>query len=135
LEARHAVAVVCISPGERIHEGICTPIWGAPDLTSFGRQPGIPVVSISKSDGQQLVARIADGQVATVVAAHDVRWRRIPVTVAEIRGSLDPERFVLVHGHVDSWHVGVGDNATGDATRWSWRGCSTRIATGWLAAS
>ncbi|MBI4277800.1 MAG: M28 family peptidase, partial [Armatimonadetes bacterium] len=24
--------------------------------------------------------------------------------------------FCLVHGHVDSWHVGVGDNAVGDAT-------------------
>ena len=36
--------------------------------------------------------------------------------VAEIRGQVEPDRFVLVHGHIDSWHVGVGDNATGDAT-------------------
>jgi len=27
-----------------------------------------------------------------------------------------PEEFVLLHGHLDSWHVGIGDNATGDAT-------------------
>ena len=36
--------------------------------------------------------------------------------MAEIAGQVEPERFVLVHGHLDSWHVGVGDNATGDAT-------------------
>ncbi|GBD16394.1 hypothetical protein HRbin26_01292 [bacterium HR26] len=36
--------------------------------------------------------------------------------VAEIPGRLIPEEFVLLHGHLDSWHVGIGDNATGDAT-------------------
>lgn len=116
LESRGARGVVCISPGERIHEGIVTSIWGAPDLTSFERQPGIPVVAISNPDGRDLVARVAGGTQATIVTTHDTRWRKIPVTVAEIRGRSDPDRFVLVHGHVDSWYVGVGDNATGDAT-------------------
>ena len=27
-----------------------------------------------------------------------------------------PEEFVLVHGHLDGWHYGVGDNAVGNAT-------------------
>jgi N-acetylated-alpha-linked acidic dipeptidase len=117
LASRGAAGVVCISPGERIHEGICTTIWGAPDLTSFARKPRIPVVSVSKSDGARLVALLQDGaQAATIVAEHDERWRAIPVVVAEIQGTIEPERFVLVHGHLDSWHVGVGDNATGDAT-------------------
>ena len=116
LEARGAAGVVSISPGERIHEGICTPIWGSPDLTSAGRQPRIPVVSISRSDGKDLVARIGAGTVATMTTRLDTGWRTIPVTVAEIRGTVEPERFVLLHGHLDSWHVGIGDNATGDAT-------------------
>ena len=116
LEARGAAGVVCISPGERIHEGICTPIWGSPDLTSVGRQPRIPVASISSSDGKDLVGRIGAHAVATMTTRLDTGWRTIPVTVAEIRGVVEPERFVLLHGHLDSWHVGIGDNATGDAT-------------------
>jgi N-acetylated-alpha-linked acidic dipeptidase len=120
LTSRGAVGVVFIAPGERIHEGICTSIWGAPDLTSMDRQPSVPVVSISHPDGEKLVAQISAAEggslAATIVAEHDTRWRQIPVVVAEITGNVEPERFVLVHGHLDSWHVGAGDNATGDAT-------------------
>ena len=38
------------------------------------------------------------------------------ISVATIPGAKDKDKFVLVHGHYDSWDVGVGDNATGDAT-------------------
>ena len=116
LEARGALGVVCIAPGARIHEGICTTIWGSPDLTTWGRQPRIPVVSVSNPDGRELIELLGGGAPATIVAEHETRWRPIPVITAEIRGAVEPERFVLLHGHLDSWHVGVGDNATGDAT-------------------
>src|SRR5258705_28088 len=33
-----------------------------------------------------------------------------------VPGTDDPDEFLLVHGHYDSWYVGIGDNATGDAT-------------------
>ncbi|MGN6870954.1 MAG: M28 family peptidase [Solirubrobacteraceae bacterium] len=117
LEARGAVGVVAIAPGDRIHEGICTPIWGSPDLRSWPQQPSMPVVSVARADGDRVIERVATGDAqATMVSRLDTRWRKIPVVVAEIRGHIEPERFVLVHGHLDSWHVGVGDNATGDAT-------------------
>jgi N-acetylated-alpha-linked acidic dipeptidase len=117
LQRAGAVGVICISPGQRIHEGICTSVWGSPDLSTIDLEPSIPVVSVSKPDGDELVA-LAEARSceATLVAKHDTRWRPIPVLVAEIRGTAEPERFVLVHGHLDSWHVGIGDNATGDAT-------------------
>jgi N-acetylated-alpha-linked acidic dipeptidase len=117
LQRAGAVGVICISPGQRIHEGICTSVWGSPDLSTVALEPSIPVVCVSKPDGDDLVALAQAGSSeATLVAKHDTRWRPIPVLVAEIRGTVEPERFVLVHGHVDSWHVGIGDNATGDAT-------------------
>jgi N-acetylated-alpha-linked acidic dipeptidase len=118
LAVRGATGVVCVAPGERIHEGICTSIWGAPDLTSVDRQPKLPVISVSHPDGERLIAEIQrEGAIqVTIRAEHETRWRTIPVVVAEITGTVEPERFVLVHGHIDSWHVGIGDNATGDAT-------------------
>jgi N-acetylated-alpha-linked acidic dipeptidase len=117
LSARGAAGVVYIAPGDRIHEGVSTPIWGSPDLTSYGRNPTLPVVSVSKPDGDRIIeALAAGGGEATLVARHVEEWRPIPIIVAEIRGTVEPDRFVLVHGHLDSWHVGIGDNATGDAT-------------------
>ncbi|HET8628163.1 MAG TPA: M28 family peptidase [Thermomicrobiales bacterium] len=120
-----ARAAVFVSPGERIHEGICTTIWGAPDLDSVERQPTLPVISVNHGDGMRLIEEAQAGPPAPsgvlgvevgVVARLETRWRPIPVLVAEIRGAVEPDHFVLVHGHLDSWHEGVGDNATGDAT-------------------
>jgi N-acetylated-alpha-linked acidic dipeptidase len=117
LEDRSAAGGIFISPGERIHEGIVTTIWGSPDLTSLRRKPKIPVVSVSRPDGEELIARIRAGDAqARLTAELSEGFIPIPVLVAEIRGTVEPERFVMVHGHIDSWHYGVGDNATGDAT-------------------
>ncbi|WP_239685690.1 M28 family metallopeptidase [Halolamina pelagica] len=45
-------------------------------------------------------------------------WMACPIVEARIEaGDADPEDddFVLLHGHYDSWAVGIADNATGDA--------------------
>ena len=75
------------------------------------------MVSVTRPDGEQLIRKIQAGDSrARITAEHIEGFVPIPVLVAEIRGTLEPERFVMVHGHLDSWHYGVGDNATGDAT-------------------
>ncbi|MBI3975235.1 MAG: M28 family peptidase, partial [Armatimonadetes bacterium] len=117
LQEAGAAAAVFISPGGRIHEGICTTIWGSPDLDSIGRKPKMPVLAVSKPDGTWLRGLVQSGPVKVRYATRlDEGWRPIPVLVAEIRGREEPEAFVLLHGHIDSWHEGIGDNATGDAT-------------------
>ncbi len=116
LTALGAKALVFINPGQAIHEGICTTIWGAPDLDSVGRKPAVPVVAVNRADGTQLREQVAAGPVEVAIRTKlDEGWKRCPVLVAEIRGTDDPDHFVLVHGHIDSWHIGIGDNATGDA--------------------
>lgn len=116
IQQRGAAGIVFIHPGEAIHEMICTTIWGAPDLDGLPRKPALPVVSVNRPDGDALAALARRG--ALEVALHtQLRegWMRCPVVVAEIPGTEEPEVFLLAHGHLDSWHVGIGDNATGDA--------------------
>ena len=116
IQQRGAAGIVFIHPGDAIHEMICTTIWGAPDLDGLPRKPAIPIVSVNRPDGDALAA-MARGGGLTVALHTQLRegWMRCPVVVAEIPGTDEPDVFLLAHGHIDSWHAGIGDNATGDA--------------------
>ena len=116
-EERGAIGQIYLNPGERIHWGICTTIWGAPDLDNYRSQPKTPVLVINQSDGAALLAQITAGE--TPITLHtELRegWVACPCIDAIIRGNEEPERFLLVHGHLDSWDIGIGDNAVGNAT-------------------
>jgi N-acetylated-alpha-linked acidic dipeptidase len=110
------IAGIFINPGEYIHEGICTTIWGTPDLNNMHRQPSIPAINVNYPDGQKLIEHARSGGSVALSTTLELDWRPIPVLVAEIPGTQVPEEFVLVHGHLDGWHYGVADNATGDAS-------------------
>jgi N-acetylated-alpha-linked acidic dipeptidase len=73
-------------------------------------------VAVSNPDGEKLLALARDGGEATIRTEMLEGWFRQKVPVVTVPGTDEAERFVLVHGHYDSWDVGVGDNATGDAT-------------------
>lgn len=110
-------AMVYVGPGENIHEGIITPIWGAPDLDNVDTQPRMPVLAINKPEGEWLIEQCENGKVEVSLNTWlDEGWMRCPLVEATIPGNEEPEKYVLLHGHIDSWHVGIGDNATGDAT-------------------
>ena len=112
-----AKGAIFINPGVDIHWSICTTIWGAPDLDNYQRQPTIPVVSINRPDGEELLAQMESGAgEVTLHAELKEGWFKCPCLVAEVKGNVEPERFVLAHGHLDSWDIGIGDNAVGDAT-------------------
>ena len=114
---RGAIGEIFIHPGERIHAGICTTIWGAPGSDSIARKPTVPVVCVNQADGQRLAALARNGGARVTLRTWlEEGWARCPMPIVEIRGVEDPDEFLLVHGHYDSWDVGIGDNATGDAT-------------------
>ena len=110
------IGLIAVNPGADIHWGTCTTVWGSPGLDDLARKPGIPVVAVNNPDGRRLMALAAAGAEATVRTDLQEGWFAQAVPVVTIPGTEEPERFVLLHGHYDSWDVGVGDNATGDAT-------------------
>ncbi|MEO8450273.1 MAG: M28 family peptidase [Gemmatimonadota bacterium] len=137
-EALGALGMIAVNPGANPHWGICTSIWGTPDLYDLPRKPKCTVVAVNNPDGRAIIEAAKRGALATLDAALEEGWYRSPVPVVTIPGTEEPESFVLLHGHYDSWDVGVGDNAVGDATMleiarvlWNHRGAlkrSIRIA-------
>jgi N-acetylated-alpha-linked acidic dipeptidase len=111
-----AIGVIGINPGVDIHWGICTTIWGTPDLDDLPRKPKIPAVAVNKPDGEELTAIADRGGRVTIFTEMEEGWFTSKLPEVFIRGSQEPEKYVFLHGHLDSWDVGVGDNATGDAT-------------------
>jgi len=111
------IAAVFIQSGQRIHEGICTTVWGTPGLDDLQNIDRIPVVSINSPDGNMLTSMIKEGKVRVAVRTYlEEGWKTCPLVLAKIPGYCDREKFILLHGHIDSWHEGIGDNALGDAT-------------------
>ena len=115
-EARGALGMIAVNPGKNAHWGICTTVWGTPDLRDLPRKPKIAVVAVNNPDGQQLIEAAKRGDAATLTTDLTEGWFTSPVPVVTIPGTEESEPFVLLHGHYDSWDYGIGDNAVGDAT-------------------
>ncbi len=115
-EARGALGMIAVNPGRNAHWGICTTVWGTPDLRDLPRKPTIAVVAVNNPDGLHLIEAARRGESATLTADLTEGWFRSPIPVVTIPGTDESEPFVLLHGHYDSWDFGIGDNAVGDAT-------------------
>ncbi len=111
-----AIGVIGINPGVDIHWGICTTIWGTPDLDDLPRKPNVVSAAVSNPDGQALIEIAKAGGRVTLFTEMEEGWFASKLPEVFIPGNKEPEKYVLLHGHLDSWDVGVGDNATGDAT-------------------
>ena len=110
-----ARGLVVINPGQDIHWGTCTTIWGTPGLNDLKKKPKIPVVAVNKQSGEKLINIAHDGLMVSIKTDLLEGWFKQKIPVVQIDGNQEPHHFILLHGHYDSWDVGVGDNATGDA--------------------
>ena len=121
LEEKGANGIIAVHQHRREpHDGIATPVWGgAPPLDEKDRIPDVPIVNVTEPDGEILLdwVQSEDGLEVELETDLTTGWMECPIVVAEIEGEADPEEddFVLLHGHYDSWAVGITDNATGDA--------------------
>ena len=111
-----AIGQIHVSPHEHKHEMCISPVWGSPTPETAARLPQTVVVSVTLADGTRLKQRLANGEVleANIQAEVDTGWRKTPILVAEIAGPDD--KFVMFSGHHDTWHLGVMDNGSANAT-------------------
>lgn len=112
-----AVGYIHMWPSDEdvIHEGIVTPVWGTPTPENAGNIPNFPIISIKHDDGVRLRTALAGQTVrGTLHSVTETEWRTVKMPVTEIAGKDDD--FVLVAGHIDSWHYGATDNATGNVS-------------------
>src|SRR5439155_1761367 len=116
LQSDGAVGVIFLNRDPLVHEMIVSTIWGSPTLSQLGRLPSIPVVSAAGDGAVRVRARAAGGRRVRVrlTTAVQTGWRRLPLLVAEADGTGD-DTFVLLAGHVDSWHYGAMDNGGANA--------------------
>ncbi|HEY7567387.1 MAG TPA: M28 family peptidase [Gemmatimonadaceae bacterium] len=115
-EAGGALGMIAVNPGKNAHWGICSTVWGTPDLRDLPRKPTLAVVAVNNPDGLALIEHAKRGGEVTLTTHVTEGWFHSPVPVVTIPGTEEPESFVLLHGHYDSWDYGIGDNAVGDAT-------------------
>lgn len=115
-----ALGQIHISPHEHLHEMCISSIWGSPSDETVGRLPSTVVISVRKADGDALKARVQAGETveAVIHAEVDTGWRKTPLLVADLTRENAPgdEPYVMFSGHHDTWHLGVMDNGTANAT-------------------
>lgn len=118
IRAKHHGAVALINVnGAEFHEMIVSPVWGSPTHETRQQLPDLPTLSVRDSGGGLLREALGKGRVEVRLCA-EVRteWRPIPLIETEIQGSGGGDgTFVLLAGHVDSWHFGAMDNGTANA--------------------
>ena len=101
-----------------VHQRADFSVSGNPTSDNVHLIQRIPaIVHVSNKDGQRLktIAELG-GMRARVTSIVETGWKKLPLLVAEIRGAVDPDRFLLINGHVDTppFSPGATDNASGD---------------------
>ena len=102
-----------------IHEDTISCVWGTPTVDSSLFLLKMPVLGVTRSDGEALIRRISVRQqagersCAEITVSVESRVSALHIPVAEIRG--ESEDFVLVSCHYDTWFKGAVDNGTANA--------------------
>jgi hypothetical protein len=115
VEASGAIGQIYVN-GDLTHEMIVSSVWGSPGTAERGRYPKGVVISITTEVGKQLRQRLRSGPVRVRVNCEvDTGWRKTPLLLGhlKVQGGDD---FVLLSGHLDSWHLGAMDNGGANAT-------------------
>lgn len=102
-----------------IHQFADFSVSGNPTPDNFHLIQTIPAsVSVSNRDGQLLKAFAKKSCLQVrITSVVETAWKKVPLLVADVHGNREPEKYLLVDGHVDTppFSPGVTDNASGVA--------------------
>ncbi|MBD3206297.1 M28 family peptidase [Candidatus Bathyarchaeota archaeon] len=101
-----------------VHQRADFSVSGNPTPSNIDQIQTIPaILHISNKDGQALRKLVKQGGVrAHIVSLVETGWKTLPLLETEIRGTIEPEKFILVNAHIDTppFSPGVVDNVSGN---------------------
>ena len=115
-----AVGMIVIDLGTQEHQvisnGAMKGVWGNPTPNTSREIPKIAAVGVPKGEGKLLKGLLAEHDRVTVRLKTECEraWQEVTQPIGRIVGTTEPERFVLVAGHFESWGPGATDNAAGN---------------------
>ncbi|MBW2153595.1 MAG: M28 family peptidase [Deltaproteobacteria bacterium] len=116
MEAKGAAGQVWINSGDLPHNMCISTIWGHPTPETAYRIPKRPTVSVGREAGEYLKMLCSGGAVKILLhTAVKTCFMKVPLAVASVKGIVEPEKYILFNGHIDSWHKGASDNGTANA--------------------
>lgn len=116
MEVKGAIGQIWINSGDLPRNMCISTIWGHPTPDTAHRVPKTPTVSMGREAGEYLKTLCAGGTVR--IRLHTVvesRFMKVPLATASVKGVVEPKKYVLFNGHIDSWHKGASDNGTANA--------------------
>lgn len=103
-----------------VHQRADFSVSGNPTSDNVHLIQRIPaIVHVSNKDGQRLKTLVKQGGIrARIISIVETAWKTLPLLVAEIKSTQDPDKFLLVNSHIDTppFSPGATDNASGDVT-------------------
>ena len=126
-QARGAIALINVNATDQRHNMIVSTAWGMPCADELHLVPTIPVISLNRNDGQELIRMCRQGRVeATVQSETDTGFFPLLIPVAKSRGKT---RRILSSSTVISTRGMWGSPTTQRATprNWNWPASSTCI--------
>lgn len=112
-QAAGALGMVFIAGSRHWHEMIVSPVWGSPEPKDLNAYIGIPAVTVSFDDGEKVKELMRRDPMAAMRTRVASSWVTLPLITADV-GPVE-NGYCLLTGHVDSWHKGALDNASGNA--------------------